>query len=79
MSFLLLLNAKEYIGNNTGNKQLLHDFHSMKKKKRKINTLLESMGTRNLLVMNILQNIFFYVEVNKEIHTVNDDSIFIFG
>ncbi len=27
------------------------------------------MGTRNLLVMNILQNIFFYVEVNKEIHT----------
>ncbi len=27
------------------------------------------MGTRNLLIMNILQNIFFYVEVNKEIHT----------
>ncbi len=27
------------------------------------------MGTRNLLVMNIFQNIFFYVEVNKEIHT----------
>ncbi len=27
------------------------------------------MGTRNLLVMNILQNIFFYVEVNKEIPT----------
>ncbi len=27
------------------------------------------MGTRNLLVMNILQNIFFYVEVNKEIYT----------
>ncbi len=68
MSFLLLLNAKEYIGNNTGN-QTAAAWLSMKKKKRKKNTLLESMGTRNLLVMNILQNIFFYVEVNKEIHT----------
>ncbi len=40
-------------------KQLLHDFHSMKNKKYTI---------RNL-VMNILQNILFYVEVNKEIHS----------
>ncbi len=38
-------------------------------KEKKKNTLLESMGTRNLLFMNILQNIFFYVEVNNEIHT----------
>ncbi len=60
---------KNILGTILVTKQLLHDFHSMKKKEKKKKTLLESMGTRNLLVMNILQNIFFYVEVNKEIHT----------
>ncbi len=66
-------------------KQLLHDFYSMKKRGGgdtlygingdqkpsgcELNTLLESMGTRNLLVMNILQIILLYIEVNKEIHT----------
>ncbi len=40
-----------------------HDFPSMKKY-----TLLGVNGDQNLL-MNILQNILFYVEVNKEMHT----------
>ncbi len=52
MSFFLLLIMKEDILKNVGNQKLLQ----------------KSMGTINCLVTLILQNIFFYVQQNKEIH-----------
>ncbi len=39
------------------------DFHSME------NILWKSMGTSNCLVIHIIQNIFFCVQQNTEIHT----------
>ncbi len=61
MSFLLLLNAKEYIGTILVTNSCCMTFIVWKKKKRKKNTLFESMGTKNLLVMNILQGSCLFV------------------
>ncbi len=64
---------KNILGTILITKQLLHDFHSMKKRK-KINTLLESMGTRNLLVMNILQISYFMLRWTKKFIQVQNNS-----
>ncbi len=71
------LNIKEDILKNV-NQQLMVaiDFHNMKK------ILWKSMATSNCLIINILQNIFVWVQQKRETHTTwgwLNDRILIFG
>ncbi len=65
---------KRILGTILVTKQLLHDFHSMKKKKRKKNTLLESMGTRNLLVWTFFKISSFMLRWTKKFIQVQNNS-----
>ncbi len=65
MNVFVLLNTKEDILKNVGNRAVLGtiDFHSI------FSLLWKSMVPQNSLVTNFLQNIFLCVRQNKDIHT----------